>query len=112
MAGRRGGKGASEVSQPEYNPPAFPRPAGESGSYQNDAERGMDLRDWFAGQMLAAMLSSETSLSQLEGAIRDAESDQPIVDRRQLAREIIAARCYRQADSMLAERAKPIGGPA
>lgn len=62
MAGRRGGKGASEVSQPEYNPPAFPRPAGENARFVNDAESGMTLRDWFAGQMLAAMLGSETIL--------------------------------------------------
>lgn len=63
--------------------PAFPVP-----EYQSDVElHGMTLRDWFAGQALAAALII------VEGEIETAEN--------------IASRAYEIADAMIAERNKP-----
>lgn len=70
------------------NPPAFPL----ADQYRCDGEplvqgqSGMSLRDWFAGQTLAAW---------------------PVTHRGQP--EELAANCYRMADAMLAERAKTEG---
>lgn len=73
-------------------------------AYGFQGESGMSLRDWFAGQMLAAILSSETANAQLELAIREQMPESEGDDRRAIARKIIAKRCYQQADAMLAER--------
>ncbi len=65
---------------PPNGGPAFPCP-----TYQLDPRdnvRGMTLRDWFAGQALAGMLSGRAST------------------------ESVSAGAYAIADAMLAERAK------
>ena len=71
------------MSGPE-NPYAFPRHPDHpmSTEYQR-AEGGMTLRDWFAGQALAALLNGQKWEAQ------------------KLANE-----AYRAADAMLAERSK------
>jgi hypothetical protein len=66
----------------------------------------MTLRDWFAGVTLASYMATQTAQSQLELAIREKHAETPDEDRRKIAREIIAKRCYLQADAMLAERSK------
>ncbi|MEY9098853.1 hypothetical protein ABIA24_001762 [Sinorhizobium fredii] len=75
--------------------PAFPRPAGTNGAphpsdrWENNAQGGMSLRDWFAGQALAGYLAAD----QLNHVGAD-----------------LAAECaYRYADAMLAEREKSHG---
>lgn len=60
------------------NPPAFPY-------QQNPAHGGMTLRDWFAGQVLPTVLFIS-------------EEDDKAED--------LAARTYKIADAMLAEREK------
>lgn len=50
--------------------PAFPRPASvdpSSGTLQDgdcvvDAHDGMSLRDWFAGQVISALLAGDTNI--------------------------------------------------
>lgn len=64
--------------------PAFPTPeSGQPGSYQN---YGMSLRDWFAGQIAAALCIERDSAS-------------------------IADRAYELADAMLAERNRNSAAP-
>ena len=70
------------TNKPE-NPPAFPRDDTTWGMY---GERGMTLRDYFAGQALAG-LSSVTS-------------------NRAIAPDAIARIAYADADAMLKERSK------
>jgi len=47
--------------------PAFPRPVGHNGlshveeHYANDDQRGMSLRDYFAGQVIAGMFADGAS---------------------------------------------------
>jgi len=55
-----------------------------NGAGFNYPEYGMSLRDWFAGQIMAALISSRSGPS-----------------------EEFAATSYGIADAMLAERAKP-----
>lgn len=81
------------------NDPKHPNDQG-----QVDPPDILTLRDWFAGQMLAAMLGTETLQEQLELAIRKEHSDKPEDERRAIARRIIARRCYLQADAMLVAR--------
>ena len=64
--------------------PAFPRAYAEN-AYGD--ERGMSLRDWFAGQALLGIMSD---LSNLSGEVP----------------RYAAARAYAIADAMIAERAK------
>ena len=74
--------------------PAFPR--------QNDdqlhAELGMTLLDWFAGQALAGLLTSDAAIKYLRN---DA------IKKNVRPRAHIAARAYIYADAMIAEREKP-----
>lgn len=73
------------------NPPAFPRE-----DYQADdapGQRGMSLRDWFAGQALAGFLATA--------------GDAQIVD---ASYRTVAKAMYRFADAMLAARKE--GGEA
>lgn len=57
----------------------------------------MALRDWFAGQALAALVSRESSM---DGCAQLAE-----VYKKSVA-EVVAKATYEYADAMLAERAK------
>ena len=74
--------------------PAFPRPASEDkragsiheGDYAERAETGMSLRDWFAGQAMAAFLTG------------DVEGNDTF--------KTTARISYEQADAMIAEREK------
>lgn len=79
------------MSAPE-NPSAFPvntTNAANPGAYE--ADPGMSLRDWFAGQALGGMMASESGI-------------QPYPN------DWAAERAYIIADAMLSERAK--GGVA
>lgn len=67
------------------NPPAFPKPY-VPGNTQQD---GMTLRDWFAGQALAAFCS----LTDSDGDVFMGAAD-------------TARAAYNYADAMLAEREK------
>ena len=67
------------------NPPAFPRPVGSFTHTYNNSQRGMPLRDWFAGKALAG----HTLEMHLSGNPR-----------------ILAEYCYKLADAMLKERDK------
>ena len=69
------------------NPPAFPVPDMEREVWQT----GMTLRDWFAGQALAGLLS------------------QPDFDSHHDDAEDMARDLYEMADAMLAEREKRNG---
>lgn len=70
--------------------PAFP-------SNEMIEETGMTLRDWFAGQAMAGMVSSKDIIS---ACIKAAYHDG--VD----PTDIVAADAYTYADAMLAERNK------
>lgn len=71
------------------NPQAFPCLDGSDGELSM-RDPGMTLRDWFAGQALAALAS--TSLGKgLEPEV---------------IAKVIAEGCYMTADAMLAERSK------
>lgn len=77
--------------------PAFPRPMGHNrephyqGRATNDPQRGMSLRDWFAGQALTGMIAYAAAR---EGAFLF---------------DAIAEDAYILADAMLAERMKEEG---
>lgn len=79
------------MGEEKSNPQAFPSMAPPES--WGDPSTGMTLRDWFAGQALAAMdLFDDGAFSQ--GAMeRDALW--------------AASAAYRYADAMLAERSKP-----
>jgi hypothetical protein len=80
------------------NPPAFPRSAyfheGGAIRYDNEAQEGMTLRDYFAAKAMAAMLSQQL---QPEGKPLY-ETDDP-----EQARSL-AYLSYKAADAMLTER--------
>jgi len=63
--------------------PAYPNVPDGAGDTWDDWDKGMTLRDWFAGQFLSTYVAD---------GIPKAEQ--------------IAAACYEMADAMLAERAK------
>lgn len=68
--------------------PAFPHPSGAQGC------EGMTLRDWFAGQAMAAMLTGVVGkLGTHIGAYVNGDCNAVIVDR-----------AYTIADAMLAEK--------
>lgn len=83
------------MSQPE-NPSAFPVNAANDlnpGAY--GAEPGMDLRDWFAGQAIGAVVrqcAGDAAFGYPEG-ITSME-------------QLFASKAFAIADAMLAERAK------
>lgn len=66
--------------------PAFPNDMELDGWGQTVGSTGMTLRDWFAGQAMAAQIANSMRLDTWDGHAETA---------------------YRQADAMLAERAKP-----
>lgn len=70
------------------NPQAFPH-----GDPTHGGDIGMTLRDWFAGQTLAGLVSATDSTGVWTAPLGD-DAD------------ITAERAYRVADAMLAERAK------
>ena len=71
--------------------PAFPRPVGDTKSgLWNGVQDGMTLRDWFAGQSLAGLLSNPGS--------RDGQFIKTAKD--------FAKYSYQAADAMIAERDK------
>jgi hypothetical protein len=74
------------------NPPAFP-----SGDFEAfEPSRGMTLRDWFAGQAMASMLTGAVGIvGGSLGAYAHGACNAVIVDR-----------AYVIADAMLAERMK------
>lgn len=80
------------MSAPE-NPPAFPN------SHDNGWAEGMSLRDWFAGQLAAAEVSSAGANEFAAIALADAaeEAGQTIAER-------IAFNAYKVADAMLLAR--------
>lgn len=68
----------------------------------------VSLRDYFAGQALTAMLSSEIVHEQLELAIRNLEKTEGAKkDRRPVINRVLASRAYQLADAMLVLREKP-----
>lgn len=67
------------MSEKPFNEPAYPR------NYNSDGHNGMYLRDYFAGQALAGLMSSE-------------------VKGREYSNEWVAKRSYHVADAMLAAR--------
>lgn len=75
--------------------PAFPRPGygGVSGTEQG----GMSLRDWFAGQAMAAIISKLELGREFVG---DPESEAW----RKLTQDCVANGAYLYADAMLAQR--------
>ena len=75
--------------------PAFPHPINKhEAGMQYKIVDGMSLRDWFAGQALAAGLNG------LEGVIGPDESQADFGKR-------MSAMSYAIADAMIAERSKP-----
>ena len=79
--------------------PAFPA----HGSMGEIVEHGMDLRDYFAAKCCAAMVSSirsDDDYTRMRGiAVGGHDCDS--------ISEFFAQESYKQADAMLAERAKP-----
>jgi hypothetical protein len=78
------------MNAPE-NPPAFPCQAlGSDGLPEVSASDGMTLRDWFAGQALAGLMSNENT---------PFSADYAEVEPRQIAEAV-----YEIADAMLTAR--------
>lgn len=78
--------------------PAFPRPFSTEQANRRVLEQdGMSLRDWFAGQSLAAIANSTI----LMAAKQVAEEDHST------SNAVIAKLAYELADAMLEERASP-----
>ena len=73
------------MTQPNDGGPAFPR----SGSDYVNAQEGMSLRDWFAGQALAGLMANPKMLLAIESMKQDP-----------------ATCAYDVAEFMMAERAK------
>ena len=80
----------SEKPEKPENPPAFPSPEirGYDGTGICEAQYGMSLRDWFAGQIAAGMASYSGTSGLSYGPFE------------------IAGRSYEVADAMLREREK------
>lgn len=72
--------------------PAFARPCGESNEFENDAQRGLSIRDFFAASALTGILA---------GRGGERFNDFSEVDGNCLAAAISA---YAMADAMLHER--------
>ena len=77
------------TNKPE-NPPAFPHAA---DSEKDWLEQGMTLRDYFAGQVLAGVMSSYFMLEDKNTGNKPTDSH-------------VAGMCYQIADAMLEERNK------
>jgi len=72
---------------------AFPRPYSydDLNEFHASSERGLTLRDWFAGQTLAGIAGDPTAFNDRHGKDRN---------------KAMAEWCFDQADAMLAEREK------
>jgi hypothetical protein len=79
----------------DKNPPAFPRPDTDHGSYGHHGHDGMTLRDWFAGQALASAAMTALVLSSKDPSQTDAGAINGVV-----------TGAYAIADAMLAHRQK------
>ena len=80
--------------------PAFPRPCSDAVGHSemwNDSEKGMSLRDYFAGQALKGWLSNSETVQALE-IVASRTSRTPAA--------LSAQAVYGIADAMLAEREK------
>lgn len=73
----------------DENPPAFPRPDTDHGSYGYPGHDGMTLRDWFASQMAPQVLLM------IKGK-----------DKPSAVYAYVAEQSYAFADAMLAHRQK------
>lgn len=49
----------------DANPPAFPR------NHRHNGHNGMSLRDWFAGQALASVMSTAQDLSNADAMLAE-----------------------------------------
>lgn len=78
--------------------PAFPMPA-ETGVHAGHP--GMSLRDWVAGQAMAAMVSDEAFRKDVEAAVVDDSTD---CGRFINPKDAIAFNAYAYADAMLKAR--------
>lgn len=85
--------------QPNDGGPAFPSEQGHTpeGTWNQTIERGMSLRDYFAGQALAAMIGKSPFFD------REGEHGRPTVDMWQFKLDM-ADSAYFYADAMLAAR--------
>ena len=91
-----------EMAKTEW---AFPRPysTGESG------QKGMTLRDWFAGKILAGILSNAflaEGMRDLKAAVMKSDDMTPKEFESKIEFPSYAAGSYSIADAMLAERSK------
>ena len=78
--------------------PAFPQPPNGADVFYGPKMRGMTLRDWFAGQAMAAMLMQE-------GAIEhDGSTGADVAAAADMRRTLRSKAAYREADAMLEER--------
>ena len=73
--------------------PAFP------GAVNTSAPQGMTLRDWFAGQALAAIITATSEGRHDPGLDKPEKLHVPIGN-------LMASDAYEMADAMLKERAK------
>jgi len=78
------------MSAPNDGGPAFPRAGAEHSLGGNFEQDGMTLRDWFAGQAIAACLSAPCPLAWTNGSAEH--------------RKQAAASAYLIADAMLTAR--------
>lgn len=79
------------------NPPAFPTQEWHEVSRTlRPGDSGMSLRDWFAGQAMAALLGSATNVEELKRAMAKAKCE--------YAEDLFAINSYQMADAMLAAR--------
>lgn len=81
-----------------YAYPSLPDAARPDHKLGAPANPGMTLRDWFAGQVIAAMISSDSSFS----GMRDKNGQHCELDRAKLNN--MAKNSYQAADAMLAAR--------
>lgn len=82
--------------KPEYIQYAFPMVTQFHPQMGIQADPGMELRDWFAGQALAGAMASMDDQEFPFCADRGDGTEEPD--------DIVARHCYRLADAMLAAR--------
>lgn len=89
---------------------AFPVPmVYDGGACETVNERGMSLRDYFAGQMVMGVFASGSHrrvAAEIEGECEREDITASPVDIGHFAEERIAAMAYAMADAMLKERTK------
>lgn len=88
---------STRIIPPNDGGPAFPMPNfTDRGEHTHWGDRGMTLRDWFAGQALIGVLSNHSLLLKIDVGAGASVS----------TREAAAIYAYGLADSMLTERNK------